>query len=52
MTTEDDPYEAGLDFAVKPDKGDFIGSEALAERKEAGPRRKLVCRCSTIRRVV
>ena len=43
MTTEHDPYEAGLGFAVKPDKGDFIGREALLERKEAGPRRKLVC---------
>ena len=29
MTTEHDPYEAGLGFAVKPDKGDFVGREAL-----------------------
>ena len=43
MTTEHDPYEAGLEFAVKPDKGDFVGREALLRRKEAGPRRKLVC---------
>jgi dimethylglycine oxidase len=43
MTTEHDPYEAGLGFAVKPDKGDFVGREALLKRKEAGPRRKLVC---------
>ena len=43
MTTEHDPYEAGLDFAVKPEKGNFIGREALLERREAGPRRKLVC---------
>ena len=43
MTTEHDPYEAGLGFAVKEDKGDFVGREALLERKEAGPRRKLVC---------
>ena len=43
MTTEHDPYEAGLDFAVKVDKGDFIGREALLARKVAGPRRKLVC---------
>ena len=43
MTTEHDPYEAGLGFAVKLDKGDFIGREALIERKEAGPRRKLSC---------
>ncbi len=43
MTTEHDPYEAGLGFAVKLDKGDFIGKEALERRKEEGPRRKLVC---------
>jgi dimethylglycine oxidase len=43
MTTEHDPYEAGLGFAVKPDKGDFVGREALLRRKEAGPRRKLSC---------
>jgi dimethylglycine oxidase len=43
MTTEHDPYEAGLAFAVKPDKGDFIGREALLRRKEEGPRRKLAC---------
>ena len=43
VTTEHDPYEAGLDFAVKPEKGDFIGREALLRRKEEGPRRKLSC---------
>jgi 4-methylaminobutanoate oxidase (formaldehyde-forming) len=30
------PFEAGLGFAVKLDKGDFIGREALAKQKEAG----------------
>ncbi|HEY2637752.1 MAG TPA: FAD-dependent oxidoreductase, partial [Solirubrobacteraceae bacterium] len=29
-----DPYEAGLGWAVKLDKGDFIGRPAAAERKE------------------
>ena len=43
MTTEHDPYEAGLGFAVKLDKGDFVGKEALELRKEEGPRRKLAC---------
>jgi len=43
MTTEHDPYEAGLGFAVKPDKGDFVGREALSRRREEGPRRKLSC---------
>ena len=27
MTAEHDPYEAGLGFAVKPDKGDFVGRD-------------------------
>ncbi|CAN5562250.1 FAD-dependent oxidoreductase [soil metagenome] len=43
VTTEHDPYEAGLGFAVKLDKGDFIGKEALLRQKEEGLRRKLVC---------
>ena len=30
MTTEHNPYEAGLGFAVRPDKGDFVGRAALA----------------------
>ena len=34
MTNEHDPYEAGLGFAVKLDKGDFIGRDALIARKE------------------
>jgi glycine cleavage system aminomethyltransferase T/glycine/D-amino acid oxidase-like deaminating enzyme len=42
MTYEHDPYEAGLAFAVKPDKGDFIGREALLERRQA-VRRRLTC---------
>jgi 4-methylaminobutanoate oxidase (formaldehyde-forming) len=37
------PYEAGLGFAVKLDKGDFIGREALLQQKESGLRRKLCC---------
>ncbi|MEU7887152.1 FAD-dependent oxidoreductase [Microbispora bryophytorum] len=42
MTFEHDPYEAGLGFAVKTDKGDFIGREALERRKE-NVRRRLAC---------
>ena len=34
MTFEHDPYEAGLGFAVKLDKGEFLGREALLKRKE------------------
>lgn len=36
------PYEAGLGWVVKLDKGDFIGREALRQVKADGPRRKLV----------
>ncbi|MFF7794616.1 FAD-dependent oxidoreductase [Streptomyces sp. NPDC007991] len=42
MTYEHDPYEAGVGFAVKPDKDDFIGKAAL-ERRRADVRRKLTC---------
>jgi glycine cleavage system aminomethyltransferase T/glycine/D-amino acid oxidase-like deaminating enzyme len=42
MTYEHDPYEAGVGFAVKPDKDDFIGKAAL-ERRKADARRKLTC---------
>jgi glycine cleavage system aminomethyltransferase T len=43
VTTEHDPYEAGLGFAVKLDKGDFIGREALLRRREEGPHKNLAC---------
>lgn len=36
------PYEAGLGWTVKLDKGDFLGREALRAIKEKGPDRKLV----------
>src|SRR5699024_4379650 len=37
------PIEAGLNFAVKVDKGiEFIGEETLKEQIENGPKRKLV----------
>jgi glycine cleavage system aminomethyltransferase T len=37
------PYEAGLGFAVKLDKGDFIGREALLKQKQSGLKQKLIC---------
>ncbi len=37
--TEYEPYEAGLGFAVKPEKGDFIGKEALLRRKNYASRK-------------
>src|SRR5215469_10417140 len=36
------PLEAGLDWIVKLDKGDFVGRNALVRQKEAGIKRKLV----------
>ncbi len=36
------PFEAGLGWTVKLDKGDFIGRAALARQREEGMRRKLV----------
>jgi 4-methylaminobutanoate oxidase (formaldehyde-forming) len=41
VTPEDSPFEAGVGFAVKLDKGEFIGREALLERTE--PDRRLAC---------
>jgi len=43
ITPEETPYEAGLGFAVRLNKGDFIGREALLAAKEAGPRKRLAC---------
>lgn len=37
------PYDAGLGFAVKLDKGDFIGREALIKQKEGELKQKLCC---------
>jgi 4-methylaminobutanoate oxidase (formaldehyde-forming) len=41
ITPEDTPYEAGLGFAVKLDKGDFVGRAALLAAQE--PERRLAC---------
>jgi glycine cleavage system aminomethyltransferase T len=41
--TEHDPFEAGLGFAVKMDKGAFQGRGALERRLERGPRDRLAC---------
>ncbi|MBW8011542.1 MAG: FAD-dependent oxidoreductase [Chloroflexi bacterium] len=42
ITPDDTPFEAGLGFAVKLNKGDFIGREALLSQQESGLTRKLV----------
>ncbi len=41
MTPEHDPFSAGLGFAVRMDKGDFVGRGALEARPE--PTRQLTC---------
>ncbi|MBF0279423.1 MAG: FAD-dependent oxidoreductase [SAR324 cluster bacterium] len=41
LTANDDPISAGLGFAVKLKKGNFIGKEAVAKIKEEGIQEKL-----------
>ena len=41
ITPDDTPFEAGLGFAVKLDKGEFTGREALLGKQE--PERRLCC---------
>mgnify|MGYP003330910894 CR=1 FL=1 len=41
VTPLETPYEAGLGFCVKLDKGDFIGRSHLVQQKEKGLKRKL-----------
>jgi len=42
VTPDDSPIEAGLAFAVAPDK-DFVGREALERRRAEGGGRTLAC---------
>ena len=47
------PYEAGLGWVVSLDDGaDFVGRDALAQIKAAGPARKLTCLKATDRGVI
>lgn len=43
MTTEHDPFEAGLGFAVKMAKDNFVGKAALEGRTEENSTRRLRC---------
>ncbi|MET8011985.1 FAD-dependent oxidoreductase [Streptomyces sp. NPDC005271] len=43
MTAEHDPYEAGVGFAVRMNKGDFVGRSALEGRSEETVARRLAC---------
>src|SRR6201996_2920389 len=42
LTAEHNPYEAGLGFAVRMDKGDFLGRDALLGVTEETVPRRLV----------
>lgn len=42
ITCEDHVVDAGLSFAVKTDKDNFIGKEAVLARKETGPMNRMV----------
>ena len=42
ITDEDHVLEAGLGFAVKTDKGDFIGREAVLAKRKAGLSRRML----------
>jgi 4-methylaminobutanoate oxidase (formaldehyde-forming) len=43
ISPESDPYQAGLGFCVKLDKGDFIGRDALLKKREAPAVTRLAC---------
>src|SRR5262249_19327671 len=43
ITPEETPDEAGLGFAVKLDRGAFVGRAALLARREAGVDKRLCC---------
>jgi aminomethyltransferase len=42
LSEDHSALEAGLSWIVKPDKGDFVGRDALVAEKEAGVKRRLV----------
>ncbi len=42
ITCEDNVIDAGLGFAVATGKDDFIGKSAVLERKESGPKNRMV----------
>jgi 4-methylaminobutanoate oxidase (formaldehyde-forming) len=47
LTPDYNPYEAGLSFAVKLDKGDFIGRDALIAASKKPPVRRLLSLVAT-----
>jgi len=43
ITPEVDPYQAGLGFCVKLDKGEFMGRSALVARRDSPASTRLAC---------
>ncbi len=43
ITPDYNPFEAGLQFLIDWNKGDFVGAEALSRIRQEGIRQKLVC---------
>ncbi|TMD70827.1 MAG: FAD-dependent oxidoreductase [Chloroflexi bacterium] len=43
ITPDVDPYQAGLGFCVKLDKGEFIGRSALLAKRDSPPATRLAC---------
>ncbi len=43
ITPDYNPFEAGLQFCINWNKGDFIGASALDRIKQDGVKRKLIC---------
>jgi glycine cleavage system aminomethyltransferase T len=43
MTAQHNPYEAGLGFAVRPDKGEFVGRDAIVGSSAENVSRRLSC---------
>jgi glycine cleavage system aminomethyltransferase T/glycine/D-amino acid oxidase-like deaminating enzyme len=43
ITPDETPYEGGVGFCVKLDKGEFVGRDAIVAAKEEGPRQRLAC---------
>jgi aminomethyltransferase len=41
LTEDTDPYQAGLAWAVKPQKGEFVGRDAMLKRKDRSERQRV-----------
>jgi 4-methylaminobutanoate oxidase (formaldehyde-forming) len=43
ITPDNNPFEAGLQFLIDWNKGDFLGAQAITRIRQEGVQRKLVC---------